>query len=300
MLSEFVEYLRVERGAAENTVLSYSSDLRRLFAFLNERGQTPFSAGRDDLRAFLSSLHNEGLSGSSIARRFATVRSFYRFLRYAGKISANPANGIRVPKLHRRLVENIPDVEVSKLIEHLEAQRESPIALRDCAMIYTLYDSGLRVSEMISLRLVDLNFSCAALRVIGKGDKQRLAPLSPPQILALKAYLERSRPALIGDRPEHGVVFVNARSRHWFYGGLPLTRQTPFDIVQRLGLAVLGRKIHPHQLRHSFGSTLIEHGADPRHVMALMGHADIETTMRYCHVDLRTLKEIHFRTHPRG
>jgi site-specific recombinase XerD len=131
-------------------------------------------------------------------------------LRYAGKISANPANGIRVPKLHRRLVENIPDVEVSKLIEHLEAQRESPIALRDCAMIYTLYDSGLRVSELISLRLVDLNFSCAALRVIGKGDKQRLAPLSPPQILALKAYLERSRPALIGDRPEHGVVFVNA------------------------------------------------------------------------------------------
>jgi integrase/recombinase XerD len=300
LIADFIAYLRIERGAAEHTVLAYSSDLRRLFAFLKERDRTPLCVSRDDLRAFLSSLHDAGLSGSGVARRFATIRSFYRFARYAGKIGANPTNGIRVPKFHRRLVENIPDVEVSKLIEQLEAQHESPIALRNCAMIYTLYDSGLRVSELISLRLVDLNFSQAALRVIGKGDKQRLAPLSPPQTTALKAYLERGRPALMGHRPEHGIVFVNAPSRHRQYGGFPLTRQTPFDIVQRLGLAVLGRKIHPHQLRHSFGSTLIEHGADPRHVQALMGHVDIDTTMRYVHVDLRTLKEVHLRTHPRG
>jgi integrase/recombinase XerD len=300
MLNEFVDYLRIERGAAENTVLNYSSDLRRLFAFLETRDRTPISASRDDLRAFLSSLHDAGLCGSGVARRFATVRTFYRFLRYAGKIQANPTHGIRIPKYHRRLVTSIPDVEVLKLIGHLERQRESSIALRDTATIYTLYDSGLRVSELITLRLVDLNFGQAAVRVIGKGDKQRLAPMSPPQAAALKAYLERGRPALMGDRPEHGIVFVSAPSRAWQKGGKPLSRQTPFDIVQSLGLAVLDRKIHPHQLRHSFGSTLVEHGADPRAVQALMGHADIETTMRYVHVDLRTVKDVHGRTHPRG
>jgi integrase/recombinase XerD len=300
MLSEFVDYLRIERGSAENTVISYSSDLRRLFVFLEERDRSPLCASRDDLRAFLAALHDAGLSGAGVARRFATVRSFYRFLRYVGKISVNPTAGIRVPKFHKRLIENVPDLEVAKLIDHLDAQRESPMMLRDRALLYTLYDSGLRVSELISLRLMDLDFSQAALQIIGKGDKQRLAPLSPPQMTALKAYLERGRPALMGDRPEHGIVFVNAPSRPWRYGGFPLTRQTPFDIIQRLGLAVLGRKIHPHQLRHSFGSTLIEHGADPRAVQALMGHADIETTMRYVHVDLRTVKEVHSRTHPRG
>jgi len=301
MLNKFVDYLRVERCAAESTILTYSSDLRRLFAFLKERDRTPLCASRDDLRAFLSSLHDAGLSGSGVARRFATVRSFYRFLRYAGTIGANPTNGIRVPKFQKRLVESIPDLDVSKLIDHLEAQRESPIVLRDRAMIYTLYGSGLRVSELISLRSADLDFRRQALTVIGKGDKQRLAPMSPPQAVALKAYLERGRPALMADRPEHGVLFVNAPARPWYGGGgFPLTRQTPFDIVQRLGLALLGRKIHPHQLRHSFGSTLIEHGADPRHVQALMGHADIETTMRYVHVDLRTIKQVHSHTHPRG
>jgi integrase/recombinase XerD len=299
-LSQFVDYLRIERGAAGNTVLAYSRDLRRLFAFLKRRGQIPAAATRDDIRAFLASLCKLGLSGSGIARRFATVRSFYSFMRYAGKIGANPTRGIRAPKFHLRLVENIPDPEVAKLLAHLARQPESPIVLRNRAMIQTFYDCGLRVGELISLRLIDLQGS--ALRVIGKGDKQRLVPVSPPQAKALGAYLERGRPALMGNSPEHGIVFVNAPRGfgHAQPGGMPLTRGGVFLIVQQLGQDVLDRKIHPHQLRHSFGSTLIEHGADPRNVQALMGHADIETTMRYVHVDLRTIKEVHSRTHPRG
>jgi integrase/recombinase XerD len=232
------------------------------------------------------------------------VRVFYRFLRYAGKIPGNPTRGIRAPTFRLRLIQSIPDVDVAKLLDYLAKQPESPIVLRDRAMIQTLYDSGLRVSELLSLRLIDLDFSQAALRVIGKGDKQRLAMMSPPQAVALKAYLERGRPVLMGNQPEHGIVFVNApsilRQTPYRPGGAPLTRQTPFLIVQKLGRDVLGRNIHPHQLRHSFGSTLIEHGADPRNVQALMGHADIETTMRYVHVDMRTIKEVHSKCHPRG
>jgi site-specific recombinase XerD len=242
-------------------------------------------------------------------------------MRYVGKIGANPTRGIRAPKVHQRLIENIPDAEVAKLLAHLAGQPESPIVLRNRAMIQTFYDSGLRVSELISLRLIDLMFQepGMALRVIGKGNKQRLAPMSPPQAAALAAYLERGRPALMGGRPEHGVVFVNAPrgfnrpgtqgfsrplgedcSHAAIPGGAPLYRAGVFKIVRQLGRDVLGRDIHPHQLRHSFGSTLIEHGADPRNVQALMGHADIETTMRYVHVDLRTIKEVHSTTHPRG
>ena len=299
-IGEFVDYLQIERGLSENTILAYSADLQRLGDFLELRGHNPADATRDDIRAFLASLSDDAkLSASSAARRFATVRVFYRFMRYASKIPANPTRGIRAPRFHLGLIESVPDADVSKLLAHLFKLPESPSLLRDRAMIQTLYDSGLRVSELISLRICDLNFSQAALRVIGKGDKQRLAPMSPPQADALKAYLERGRQALMGNRPEHGIVFVNAPnvSRG---GGAPLTRQTPFLLVQKLGRDVLGRNIHPHQLRHSFGSTLVEHGADPRTVQALMGHADIETTMRYVHVDLRTLKEVHSRCHPRG
>ncbi len=307
-IGEFIDYLRIERGAAENTILAYTSDLRRLLAFLETRGPIPLAcATREDVRAFLATLIDAKLSGSGVARRFATVRVFYRFLRYAGKIPANPTRGIRAPKFHLRLIQSVPDADVTRLLDYLAKQPESPIMLRDRAMIQTLYDSGLRVSELLSLRLIDLDFSQSALRVIGKGDKQRLAMMSPPQAVALKAYLERGRSVLMGNRPEHGIVFVNAPSFLWFgreqrpkSGGAPLTRQTPFLIVQKLGRAVLGRNIHPHQLRHSFGSTLIEHGADPRSVQALMGHADIETTMRYVHVDMRTIKQVHSKCHPRG
>jgi integrase/recombinase XerD len=309
-IGEFIDYLRVERGAAKNTVLAYTRDLRRLLAFLETRGHTLGCATREDVRAFLTTLIDAKLSGSGIARRFATVRVFYRFLRYAGKIPANPTRGIRAPRFRLRLIQSVPDTDVAKLLDYLAKQPESPIVFRDRAMIQTLYDSGLRVSELLSLRLIDLDFSQAALRVIGKGDKQRLAMMSPPQAVALKAYLERGRPVLMGNRPEHGIVFVNAPSflrlgreqcpSPYQPGGAPLTRQALFLIVQKLGRAVLGRNIHPHQLRHSFGSTLIEHGADPRNVQALMGHADIETTMRYVHVDMRTIKQVHSKCHPRG
>jgi integrase/recombinase XerD len=295
-LSEFIDHLRVERGAAENTILAYSRDLRRLFAFLKTRDHGPLSATRDDIRAFLAFLFDSELTATGVARSFSTVKSFYRFMRYVGKIGANPTRGIRAPKFHQRLIESIPDAEVAKLLAHLAGQPESPIVLRNQAMIQTFYDSGLRVGELISLRLIDLMFQEPGMALRGKGNKQRLAPMSPPQAAALAAYLERGRPALMRSRPEHGIVFVNARRPR----GRHLSRQGVFKIVCELGRNELGRDIHPHQLRHSLGSTLIEHGADPRNVQALMGHADIETTMRYVHVDLRTIKEVHSTTHPRG
>jgi integrase/recombinase XerD len=234
------------------------------------------------------------------------VRSFYRFMRYSGVIPATPHAGIRAPKFHHKLVENVPDADVEKLIAHLSAQPETALVLRDRAILQTFYDSGLRVSELTTLKLSDPQFVEAdmAIRVIGKGDKERLVPMSPPQAEALKAYLERGRPALMGEQPpEHELVFVggpSGRDGTGRPGGSPLTRQWIYKIIQRLGCTVLGRSIHPHQLRHSFGTTLIQHGADPRNVQALMGHADINTTMRYVHVDMRMIKEVHSKTHPRG
>jgi site-specific recombinase XerD len=170
------------------------------------------------------------------------------------------------------------------------------MVLRDRAIIQCFYGSGLRSAELRSLRLSDVRAS--ALRVIGKGDKQRLVPMNPPQAAALQAYLDHGRPKLMKGRHEHDIVFVSASN--YRRGGESLCRQGVYQLIRQLGREVLGRDIHPHQLRHSFGSTLIEHGADPRNVQALMGHADIETTMRYVHVDLRTIKEVHSKTHPRG
>jgi integrase/recombinase XerD len=299
-IEEFIDYLRIERGLSENTITSYSFDLCRLVSFLETRGRSPIDASRDDIRAYLVSLCDSKLSGNSAARHYAAVRVFYKFLRYAGKVPATATRGIRAPKIHLGLVESVPDADVAKMLGHLAALPESPIVLRDRAMIQTFYDSGLRVSELISLRMSDLDFRQEALRVIGKGDKQRLAPMSPPQANGLKAYLERGRPALIREQKEHGILFVSAPYKGGKGGGHSLTRQWLFLTVQRLGRAVLGRSIHPHQLRHSFGSTLVEHGADPRTVQALLGHADIDTTMRYVHVDLRTLVETHTNCHPRG
>jgi integrase/recombinase XerD len=298
-LSQFLDYLRVERAAAENTIVTYSRHLKRFFGFLEIHGKGPKSTTRDDVRAYLASLYAAGLSGSGVAHRYAVVRSFYRFMRYSGVLQAMPTRGIRTPKFHAVLVEHIPDPDVTKMLAHLAGLSESPIVLRNRAMIQMFYDCGLRVSELRSLRLVDMQLSLSTLRVIGKGDKQRLLPVSPRLAEALRAYLERGRPSLMGDRPEHGIVFVNARQPGGAAGGT-LSRMGIFRIVRQLGRDVLGRDIHPHQLRHSFGSTLIEHGADPRNVQALMGHADIETTMRYVHVDMRTIKEVHRTTHPRG
>jgi site-specific recombinase XerD len=276
--------------------------LERFIAFLNTRHKSLKSARRADIRGFLAYLFDSGLTASGVANRYAAVRSFYRFMRYSGVIPATPHAGIRAPKFHHKLVENVPDADVEKLITHLSAQPETALVLRDRAILQTFYDSGLRVSELITLKLSDPQFVEAdmALRVIGKGDKERLVPMSPPQAKALKAYLERGRPALMGEQPpEHEVVFVGGPGGR-AGTGRPLIRQRVYQIIQRLGRAVLGRSIHPHQLRHSFGTTLIQHGADPRNVQALMGHADIDTTMRYVHVDMRMIKEVHSKTHPRG
>jgi site-specific recombinase XerD len=303
-LSQFLEYLRGERGASANTIATYRLHLERFIAFLKLRRKSPKSASRADIRKFLTYLFDSGLTASGVANRYAAVCSFYRFMRYSGAISAVPHTGIRAPKIHQKLVEQVLDADVEKLIAHLAAQPETALMLRDRAILQTFYDSGLRVSELTTLKSSDLQFTEAdrAMRVIGKGDKERLVPMSPPQAGALKAYLERGRSALMGEHPpEHEIVFVGGpRGRNGTAQGSPLTRERVFQIIQRLGRTVLGRSIHPHQLRHSFGTTLIQHGADPRNVQALMGHADINTTMRYCHVDLRMIKEVHSKTHPRG
>jgi len=299
-LDAFVSYLRIERSASEHTVAMYSADLRMFCTFL---GRGPVSASRDDIRRFLASQCDLQLAPNTIARRFQTIRSFYKFLRYSGMVRVDPSRGIRAPKWRLPLIENVPDPDVAKLIAYLAEQPESPTVLRDRAMIQTLYDSGLRVGELITLRLADLDFTGMSVLAIGKGNKQRLAPMSPPQALALTAYLERGRPVFMRGHAEHGIVFVTAPGgphRMNTRGGHPLTRQRAFQIVQGLGQAVLGRDISPHKLRHSFGSTLIAHGADPRNVQALMGHSDLDTTMRYIHVDMGTVKAVHAKTHPRG
>jgi len=304
-LDAFVDYLRVERGASGNTIASYKFDLLRFLTFIRERSHTPASADRDDFHAYIASLQDSGLHGNSVARHFQATRSFYKFLRYSGVARKDPTRRVRAPRFRLSLVDGLTDGEVDKIIAHLSEEPEratrlqTAIQLRNHAIVQTFYGSGLRVSELTGLRLEDLMFPEMMIRVIGKGDKQRLAVMSPPQATALVEYLRRGRRTLLSNHKESGALFLAGPGGRRG-GGYPLSRQMVFCMIRDIGRLVLDRSIHPHQIRHSFGTTLVSHGADLRNVQALMGHADIDTTMRYIHVDMREVLATHSTTHPRG
>lgn len=292
---EFLGYLAIERGASPHTVAAYRRDLDAYVTGLEHRGvREASSVSREDITAHVASLRAAGLAPSTVERKVSAIKSFHRFLVREGITENHPTARLPLPKVPERL----PDVVSVDDVDRLLAQPfpDGPLGLRDRAILETLYGCGLRVSELVGLDLGDVDLSAGFIRVLGKGGKERMVPVSGLAARALDAYVVSARPLLRPKGSVQGVdpraVFVNAR-------GGRISRQAVFGLVRRYGARV-GLALHPHTLRHSFATHLLEGGADLRALQEMLGHADLATTQVYTHVDRRHVREEYLSTHPRA
>jgi integrase/recombinase XerD len=287
-MSSFLDYCRVEKGLASNTLEAYARDLKALVGFRKLENGVP---GLEDMRLYLNSLYETGLSSRSIARHLATLRNFYRFLAAEGKIETDPTERLAAPKQWQ----NIPKFLNREQIEGLLAAPDSakPTGVRDRAMFQLLYATGLRVSELCAVRLADLQPEAGVLRTIGKGNKQRIVPVGKSALAAVQEFLRVARPKLLAGRSSP-FLFVTAR-------GGRLTRQAFWKLLAANGRkAGIFQNLTPHVIRHSFATHLLEGGADLRSVQTMLGHADISTTQIYTHVMRSRLRQTIEQHHPRG
>ena len=292
LLEEFIYYLRVERGLSQNTVVSYRSDLKDYFDFLSlHQKKLCGEDDRENVRVYFYHLQMKGCSPATLSRRMAAIRSFYGYLATAGLLKKNPLADMESPRPARKLPHVLSIGEVERLLS--QPKGLDPVSLRDKAIIELLYATGLRVSEVISLNLGDINLENGFLRCIGKGSKERLVPVGDIALKALEEYLKKGRSKLTG-RKSISALFLNQHGRR-------LTRQGIWKILKKYaGLAGIKTKLTPHTLRHSFATHLLECGADLRSVQEMLGHTDISTTQIYTHLTAKRLKEVYKRTHPRA
>lgn len=289
LIDRFIHYLRVERGLADNTIQAYSRDLSVFAEFLDDGGLFPQSSSRDDLSAYAVAI-GKRLSPRSVSRNISALKQFYRFLAAEGIIPKNPARLLETPRLPRRLPGVLSRTEVEALLSQPEPS--TPLGQRDVAMLELLYATGLRVSELVRLRVQGLNQEGGYVRTFGKGSKERLVPVGDKALVAVRAYVSDSRRRLLKGR-ESNYLFVSAR-------GTPLTRQGFWKLIKQYGRkAGIRTPLTPHMLRHSFASHLLEGGADLRAVQVMLGHADISTTQIYTHVTRDKLRKVHEQCHPR-
>lgn len=289
LLDQFINYLRIERGLANNTIASYSRDLLRFSKFLEGQDISPLGVSRDQISEYVRSLGKE-MSASSVARNISAIKSFFRYLVAEGRIEDNPARLIETPKASLRL----PQVLTRDEIEGLLAQPDGnvPRGKRDRAMLECLYATGLRVSELVNLKVSDINLEAGYVRTLGKGSKERLVPIGDTAMEAIKVYLSNSRPGFTKGKVSP-YLFLSSRCQ-------PLSRQGFWKIIKKYGLkAGIKKKISPHSIRHSFATHLIGAGADLRSVQVMLGHEDISTTQIYTHISREHLKDVHEKYHPR-
>jgi len=292
LLNEFINHLVVERRLAKNTVDAYSRDIKRFINFFRLRSPKDLSdIIRDDINNYLSNFRKEKLLASSQARHLVSIKMFFRFLVNEELIEKNPTENIESPSLTRKLPETLSFEEVEKLLK--KPDKNHPLGLRDSAMIELLYATGVRVSELISLTINDINLEVGYIISMGKGSKQRIIPLGEEASLRLKNYLESSRPLLIKGKAIN-ELFVNRQ-------GDKMTRQGFWKIIKKYAKAAgIAKEISPHSLRHSFATHLLEGGADLRSVQKMLGHADISTTQIYTHIIKERLRTIYDKYHPRA
>jgi len=286
----YLDHLRVERRLADHTLESYARDLRALAAFCVGLKRKPESLDRTALEAFVRKCRSQGLSPRSVARAVAAIRGFYRFLVLDRRLEQSPAEDLRPPRAWPALPKFLTLEEVDTLIAQPDVS--TPRGLRDRAMIELLYATGMRVSELIGVRLADLHLDEHYLTCIGKGNKERLIPMGEQAALWVRRYERDARPALLKQRPSPRL-FVNAR-------GLPLSRVGFWKILKAYGrTANLPRTLSPHVIRHSFATHLLERGADLRAIQLMLGHADLSTTQIYTHILAARLRSVYDRFHPR-
>lgn len=291
-VDEFLAYLGVERGLAQNSIESYGRDLRQFGRFVRESAGLELSCvTQDTIMAYLAELKRQGKATSSICRSLAAIRGLYRFLDRERKIERDPTTNLGSPRQERRLPGVLSMEEVTRLLE-VPAPR-TPAGIRDKAMLETLYATGMRVSELLSLEVGDINVEMGYVRCVGKGSKERIIPIGRVASTWVETYLRSSRRKLVGGRNEK-ALFVNCRGRR-------MTRQGFWKIIKAYATrAGIDKDVTPHTLRHCFATHLLENGADLRSVQEMLGHVDISTTQVYTHVARGKLKEIYDRTHPRA
>jgi integrase/recombinase XerD len=293
---DFLAYLEYERGLSRNTLEAYRSDLLQLGDYLQRVGVDVLAAQHEHLAGFLSELaagaqERRPVAPATLQRKAACLRSFYRHLRRENVIDHDPTADLRAPRKSQKLPQVLTRGEVAQLLG--APKGTDPPALRDRALLELMYACGLRASEAIDLEVGDVDLRHGVLRARGKGSKERLVPVGREAVTAVRAYLQRGRPELVGLREERRL-FVNRRG-----GGL--TRQGLYKIVQRHARSVgLADKMSPHTLRHTFATHLLAGGCDLRAVQEMLGHADIATTQIYTHLSAERLKDVYFAAHPRA
>jgi integrase/recombinase XerD len=292
-IQAFRHYIQSERGLAGNTLLAYGRDLDRFSLWVAGGGLTSYlTPSLRDLSHYLEFLRGEGLAPPSVARHLVALKMFYRFLRLEERTSENTVELLSSPALWERIPHVLSPESVTKLLD--APQPLDRYYLRDRAILETLYATGSRASEVVSLKMEDLYLDSEFCKCFGKGSKQRIVPLGRPAINALRAYLEGLRPRLVRTAADATWVFVSR-------GGKGLNREMLWMLVRKYARrAGLTGKVSPHTLRHSFATHLLAGGADLRTVQELLGHANIRTTQQYTHVDRDRLRAIHRRFHPRG
>ncbi|MEI6447644.1 MAG: tyrosine recombinase [Actinomycetes bacterium] len=291
LLLDFLGSLELERGLARNTLEAYQTDLRQLSVHLEAAGSDLIGASRADLASWLDSLAASGVSNATLRRKVACLRTWYRWLRREELIEDDPTAELRSPGRDRRLPKVLTRGEVARLME--APSGTEPAALRDRAILETMYACGLRSTETVELELSKVDLEARMLRVVGKGGKERMVPLGTPAVAAIAVWLERGRPKLVGIREERRL-FVNLR-------GGSMTRQGLYGIVRRhAATAGLSGRMTPHTLRHSFATHMLSGGCDLRALQEMLGHADAATTQLYTHLTVDDLRESYFEAHPRS
>ena len=291
LIDRYLDALWLEKGLSPHTRAAYRSDLGHFHGWLRERGGVLEQAGREAILDHLGWRLQQGYKARSTARLLSGLRGFYRYLLREGLIGEDPTLQVELPQLGRPLPKSLSEADVEALLAAPEL--DDPIGLRDRAMLEVLYACGLRVTELVSLSLEQVNLRQGVLRVFGKGSKERLVPLGEEAIAWVERYLREARPLLLGGRPSD-VLFPSLR-------GEQMTRQTFWHrIKHQARVAGIAKPLSPHTLRHAFATHLLNHGADLRVVQMLLGHSDLSTTQIYTHIARARLQELHAKHHPRG
>lgn len=291
-IKDFLIYLAVEKGLSRNTVESYRFDLTKFFAFLSSKGKDLESFRKGDVVDFIEELRNKRCAVSTICRFLSSIRGLCRYMLIEDIIKEDPSENLQAPKKWERLPKSLSGSEVVSLLDKSSSSDLSdPKITRDHVMLEILYSSGLRVSELVSLKLEDINLEAGFLRVLGKGSKERIVPLHLRAVEKVKRYIARQRAEILGKKSSP-YLFVTRR-------GGPMTRQRFWQTIKVLGKK-LGIELSPHTMRHSFATHLLEGGADLRSLQKMLGHADISTTQIYTKVTADRLKQAYTKHHPRA
>jgi len=292
-LEQFIEFLEVERQASPNTVEAYRRDCSQFILFLmKERGRTQLEdSTEDDLLVYLENLHRQRMARSTVSRKLSAIRTFYRSMLRDGLLVPDITAAVESRRGDKRIPESLSVAEVEALLAQPDVR--TCTGLRDAAMLTTLYATGLRVSELLHLKLGDINLDSGAVRCVGKGDRERIIPMAQAACALVRRYLLEARPKLARDRTEN-TLFLSARGR-------PFSRSGFWRLIRRIARdAGIKSHVSPHVIRHSFATHLLEGGADLRAIQEMLGHADISTTQIYTHVSHKRLQEVYDDKFPRA